>query len=189
MKILLRVRDLHTEETTDIELADEAAAHAWLVARPRMKEVLGVPTEGVPMDVSHALKAAMRPLDPDEHEAVERLDLARKQENERRSLERKIAAERADAEEAKRLATADPNRPMKLRWTYKGELSVLGGDTRPVSDEVLAAVKAWLEERNTWIEGRGQMIGEATLEVYPAVIPKGQERVLEGGRFVPVTKG
>jgi hypothetical protein len=108
MKILLRVRDLETDQTNDIELPDEAAAKAWVVARPRMREVLGVPTEGVPIEVSHGLKAAMRPLEADEHEAVERLDLARKQEMERRSLERKLAAERADAEEAKRIATADP---------------------------------------------------------------------------------
>lgn len=189
MKILLRVRDLETDQTQDIELPDEAAARAWLVARPRMREVLGVPSEGVPIEVSHALKAAMRPLDADEHEAVERLELARKQEMERQALERKLAAERADAEEVKRLATADPNRPMKLRWTYKGELTVLGGDPRVPNEDVLAAVREWVLERNTWVEGRGQMVGEATIDVYPGPVPKGQERVMEGGRFVPVTKG
>ncbi len=187
MKILLRVRDLVTDETHDIELPDEAAARMWLIARPHMKQVLGVPTEGVPVEVSHALRDVMRPLDQEEHEAVARHDLARRQEAERLALERMLEAERAEAAEAARLAVADPKRPMKVRWSYGAPMAVVGADPRPLNDVVQAAVEAWIAERNTWVEGRGQMVGEATVEVYPADVPKGEERVREGGRFTPVT--
>jgi hypothetical protein len=41
-------------------------------------------------------------------------------------------------------------------------------------------------ERNEWVAGRGQIVGEANLSVYPAKVPDGDERVKQG-KFFPCT--
>ena len=46
---------------------------------------------------------------------------------------------------------------------------------------------AWVAERNEWVEGRGQVVGEAKVTVWPGTLPKpGADRV-QGGSFIPVT--
>jgi hypothetical protein len=59
-------------------------------------------------------------------------------------------------------------------------------DDREITDVMREAAKAWVAERNEWVEGRGQVVGEAKITIYPADVPKGQDRVVTGS-FVPVT--
>lgn len=85
------------------------------------------------------------------------------------------------------MKTADPNRPMKIHFTYSGGLSLTDPDRpRSISAEARAAAEEWIAERSDWVKDHSQIIGEANLTVYPGPVPKGQDRVLEG-QFFPVT--
>ena len=44
-----------------------------------------------------------------------------------------------------------------------------------------------MQERGSWIRGRGQVVGEALVTVWPGQVPSGSERVQSGGQFVPVS--
>ncbi len=186
MKILLRVRDLEQDDTRDVEFESEEAAHAYLVARPRMRQVLGVPCDGVPGEVSARLREAARPLDWDERAAAARVELAHKHEAERRALERSLERERQEELWAAELAAADPLRPIRVRWTLDDGFQNLEDD-RPLTDELREAVLAYARERDEWVRDRGQVVGEVVAEVYPGPVPEGEERVLPGARFVGVT--
>ena len=88
---------LHTLAAMD---AAEDAAAAWLTARPRHTEVLGIATPIEPA-VNDRLRAAMRPLDAEEKLFMKRLDdaidaVAREREAEKMKLEQQaVEAHRA----------------------------------------------------------------------------------------------
>jgi hypothetical protein len=47
-------------------------------------------------------------------------------------------------------------------------------------------VLAWVHERTEWVTGRGQIVGEAKVTVYPGPVPPKAERIVVGS-FVPVS--
>jgi len=46
---------------------------------------------------------------------------------------------------------------------------------------------AWISGRNDWVAGRGQIVGEATVKVFPGKLPAGQDERVKEGRFFPCT--
>lgn len=187
-KVMLRTRNLSTGDNGVFEHPDVATAISWLKERPSMTEVVGVVFEGITKDENDRMKAAMRALDEDEKKAVKILDEAAARER-MEKIEAKRRDAEADAVRMKEAArTADPKRSMELRYRYDTtELSNTDAyDERPITDEARAAVLAFVAERNEWVEGRGQIVGEAKVRVFPGEIPKGKERV-DHGSFVPVS--
>lgn len=188
MKIMLKLENMQTGEPSLEEFADEEATMAWLKARPRFTDVLGVVFEGLTREQNDRLKATMRPLDDEEKAAEKALVEKRRQEAEvlREKREKEDAAAQAAHREAQK--NLNPNRPMEVRYRYDTGLSLVDrDDSRPISDEVRTAVMAWVAERNEWVESRGQIVGEAKITVHPADLPKpGAERIIHGS-FVPVT--
>lgn len=186
-KLDLRVCDLHTGDTSAVSFAGEAEAAEWLRARPKFTEVLGVLTVGLPAEVDARLRAELRPLDAEESELREQLDAAiagAARARQAAEQARLLATESAHRET---MRTADPSRPMELHWTFTDGLSAQDpSDPRPISDEVRAAVLAWVRERDEWVESRGQVVGDAKITVWPGAVPEGQERV-KSGTFIPVT--
>ncbi len=185
----LRVRDLHTGVTSVKSLASEEQATAWLEARPRFVEVLGVATPGLDPEVNARLRAAMRPLDDEERALMKKLDdaidaVAREREEDKRKKEQEAAEAHKKA-----MLTADPNRLMEVHWNYDTGFSLTdSADPRPITDDVKAAVLAWVRERDEWVEGRGQIVGDAKVTLWPAIIPpteKGER--IKRGSFIPVT--
>ncbi|MGZ3474426.1 MAG: hypothetical protein ACXWUG_09055, partial [Polyangiales bacterium] len=73
MKVTLKLRDLGTGDPAVTELESVEAATAWVRARPRFVEVLGVVFEGMTREESLRMKEAMRPLDGDERGLLEKL--------------------------------------------------------------------------------------------------------------------
>jgi hypothetical protein len=187
VKVMLRIRDLRTGIVDDQEFESVDKARAWLVARPAFDQVLGVPTEGIPNEVNQELKKLCRPLDPEEQKASDALDAKADAERARRKAEQEREKQLAAEQIAREMKTADPKRPMKVRWTYDGGFEN-AGDDRPVTEVAKEAVLAWVRERDEWVEGRGQIVGDATVQVYPEDVPEGEERIARGGTFFPVTK-
>lgn len=187
MKLDLRVRDLKTGDTKNQPFASFDEAKSWLAARPRFTEVLGVASHNVAREISNELKDANRPLDDEETKLRDALEASVvKAEQLRRDEQARVQAAAAEAEQAA-LATADPNRPVDLRYTFNGGLMVVTpGDQRPISDEAREAVMAWIAERDEWVESRGQVVGDANLRVWPGPIPDGEERIVSG-TFIPVS--
>jgi hypothetical protein len=75
---------------------------------------------------------------------------------------------------------------MAVRWDLDAGFSVADPyDPRPISDAAKQAVLEWIAERNSWVESRGQVVGEALVEVYPGPVPDKKSRVLPGGTFTP----
>ncbi len=185
-KVDLRIRDLRTDEERLIVFEDVARARAWLQARPPFVEGLGIVSE-LDRDVSLALRDAMRPFDAEELRVRAKAEEARAAAAVER--ERAAAAKRLAENEAHRSAalTADPKRPMEIKWTYDGGMQLTDpADPRAISEEARQAVLAWIAERCEWVRDRGQIVGEATVIVWPSDVPAGQERV-RSGRFFPVT--
>jgi len=187
--IKLRIRNLQTRETGVAAFETDAEAFLWLKDRPRFVEVIGMAGQtGVAMEVQDRLKAAMRPLDADERIAEREMELA----DEKEDLERQKAARAKEAElhaqHLEMLRTADPERLMEVKWRFDSDMALTDPhDTRPITDEARAAILAWIAERNEWVAGRGQTVGECTVKVWPGKLPaKESERVKEG-RFVPVS--
>ena len=186
-KLELRVRDLNTGDTSSQAFAGEAEAIAWLTARPRFVDVLGVSTVGIPHDLDLRLRAALRPLDADEKALDDKLKAAH--EGAARARHEEEARRAAAAADAHRSAqkNADPNRQMEVHWSYDHGFDISDPtDTRPISEEVKEAVLAWIRERDEWVANRGQIVGDAKVVVWPADLPKGEERV-KRGTFIPVT--
>lgn len=183
----IKVRNLETEETLIATLDSYEDALTWLEERPQYIEVITVISDVSPKQLGD-LRAAMRPYDDDE-KALIASHAAQLAEAVRRSREADEARAAADEKLAREAAkNADPNRPMKVRWTIdEGFASNDPFDDRPINDVVQAAVIAWVQERNGWVSDRGQFVAEAEVEVYPADVPGGDEseRVLRGGKFVP----
>ncbi len=187
-KVMLRTRDLNSgnPDTEEFEGVDKAIA--WLTRRPAMVEVLGVVFEGITKDENERMKAAMRPLDVEEKAKVDALDAAERKVREDRAAARKLEAEAEVARAREAAKTADPARPMEVAYRYDSDAlkKTDGMDEREITDAVREAAKAWVAERNEWVEGRGQVVGEAKITIYPGEVPKGQDRVVTGS-FVPVT--
>jgi tRNA(Ser,Leu) C12 N-acetylase TAN1 len=188
MKIMLKLENMNTGESSFEEFAEEEATIAWLRERPRFTDVLGVVFEGLTREQNDRLKATMRPLD-DEEKAAEKA-LVEKREKEAEAQREVRAREDEVAQAAHRAAQKDlnPNRPMEVRYRYDTGLSLTDrDDPREISEEVRAAVMAWVAERNEWVDSRGQIVGEAKVTVHPGALPTpGMDRV-QHGSFVPVT--
>ncbi len=185
-KIALRVRDLQTGVERNVELDSVEAAHDWLVRRPPFVEALGVASE-IDHDASRALKRVMRPLDAEEVRAQSALDAA--DDNARAKRAREEQAAQLAAGEAQRSAAsqAEPSRPMQIRWTYDDGMTIGDPyDERSITDAARDAVLAWIAERNEWVIGRRQIVGQALVTVWPNAVPVDDERVLNG-TFTPVT--
>ena len=186
-KLDLRVRDLNSGVSSLVSFDSEEAATAWLVARPKFIEVLGVATLGLDNDANNRLKGSLRPLDPEEKVLERRLEAAidavtREREEEKMRRER-------EASEAHRVALrgADPNRLMEVHWTFNSEMTLVDlADERKIPDEAREAVVAWVRERDEWVKDRNQVVGDAKVMVWPGPVPKGEERV-KRGTFIPVT--
>lgn len=187
-KLELRLCDLKTGDRSVKSFDDEAATLSWLKDRPRFTDVLGVATEDIDKETNARLRAAMRPLDDDELAAEKALEQAYvKARLEREASEAAETSAQAKAHE-EAMATADPNRLMEVRWRYDGELGLVDkADKREVTPEAKEAILAWVRERDTWVESRGQVVGEARVHVYPGALPDGVSERVEGGSFVPVT--
>src|SRR4051812_39537308 len=121
----LRVRDLHTGVSSLKSLDSEEASAAWLAARPRFVEVLGVATEGLATDVNHRLRSAMRPLDAEEKGLQQRLDAAISAVTREREEEQQKKAEASAEAHRVAMREGDPNRPMEVHWTYDGGMSLI----------------------------------------------------------------
>ena len=186
MKFDLQLRDLKTGNTSQKTFESVEEGIAWLKDRPKYTDVLGLASHHVPGEISDQLKHAMKPLDDEEKKLDEEHREARDKAAE--AAAKKRAQEEADAA-ARHMAaqaTADPKRPMEVRWTYKDGLSLAEpGDSREISDDVRKAVEAWVAERNTWVESRNQVVGDARVRVHPTDVPEGEERIISG-TFVPV---
>lgn len=184
----LRVRDLTTGVSSLKSFDSEASAIAWLAARPRLVDVLGVATPGIAPELDARLRAALRPLDADEKAHEAKLDAAvAAVARERQEEEQKRARAAEDAHRAA-MRTADPNRLLEVHFTYdKGLEKTDPSDPREISDEVREAVLAWVRERDGWVESRGQVVGDAKVAVWPGPLPKGEEERVKRGTFIPVT--
>ena len=181
----IKVRNLETDEALVASLDNYEDALTFLSDRPHMMEIITVLSDVSPKQMSE-LKEAMRAYDADEKAKMagragllaEELRKAREHE------ETMAAAEEARAREAAK--SADPARPMKVKWSIEeGCTSNDAFDPRPISAVVEQAVIAWVQERNGWVAERGQIVGEAEVEVYPLDVPEGGERIVRGGTFVP----
>lgn len=187
-KVMLRTRDLSSGEPSTKELLSVELAVAWLKDRPAMTEILGVVFEGITKEDNERMKAAMRPLDDAEKARVAALDAAEHKEREERAAARKREAEAEEARARAAAKSADPARPMEVVYRYDTDAlkKTDALDERDITDAVREAVKAWVAERNEWVEGRNQIVGEGKITLYPADVPKGKERVVSGS-FIPVT--
>jgi len=186
-KLELRLCDLNNGDRSVKAFDDEAATLAWLKDRPSFVDVLGVATEDIDKETNARLRAAMRPLDDAEKAAEKVLE----QEYVKARLEREAAEQAANTENDKayeeEMATADPNRLMEVRWRYDGTMEVVEKvDTREISAEAKEAVLEWVRERDTWVENRNQVVGEARVFVYPGALPDGVTDRAANGSFVPV---
>jgi hypothetical protein len=188
MKLDLNTRNLQTGEREQKVFESEDAAFEFLKNRPKFWEVLGVASHDVPPELNRKLRDAMRPLDPEEKLLEQQLEAAMVQvERERAEKRSKEAAAQAE-KHRKEMATADPNRPMKLRYRFNDDLCLADpSDPRTITDEGRAAIMAWVEERTEWVKDRGQIIGDATVTVYPGPLPDGVSERVESGTFIPVT--
>jgi hypothetical protein len=124
-KLDLRLRDLETADLLIASFESEDDAASWLRERPRMMEVIGLIAESSDPALHVMLRGAVRPLDPDEAEVVQRMDAADAEARVAREIEhaRRAAAEAEAHREAMR--TADPDRPMQLSWSLEGDFSMM----------------------------------------------------------------
>jgi hypothetical protein len=186
-KITLKLQDLQTGDTSFHELEDEAAAIAYLQARPRFTDVLGVVFEGLTREQNARLRSAMRPLDDEEKAAEAKITEAARKAKEEAQAKRMMEEEAARAAHRSAMKNADPNRPMELRFRYDAGLEIIDpNDPREITAEAREACEAWLAERNEWVKERNQVVGDARITVWPGTLPKpGVDRV-QGGSFIPV---
>lgn len=188
-KLDLRLRDLETAELLIASFESEEDAATWLRERPRMMEVIGLIAESSDPALHVMLRGAVRPLDPDEAEVVQRMDAADAEARVAREIEhaRRAAAEAEAHREAMR--TADPDRPMQLSWSLEGDFSMMDpADEREITAAAKEAVLEWVRERDGWVADRGLMVSEAVLTVWPGPLPKGETRVQPGGKFIPAAR-
>lgn len=189
MPIQLRIRNLQTREVGVAAFETDAEAFVWLKARPRFVEVMGMAGQtSVPMDVQERLRTAMRPLDADERIAEREMDLAIEKEELERDKEARQKEAEAQEKHKEALRTADPERVMEVRWRFDTGMALTDAhDPRPIPDAARDAVLAWIAERNEWVAGRGQTVGECTVKVWPGKLPAGESERVREGRFFPVS--
>lgn len=187
-KITLKLQDLQKGETSFREFEDEEATIAFLRARPKFTDVLGVVFEGLTKEQNARLRAEMRPLDEEERAAEAKLSEAAKAAAEAAQAARRAEEEAAHEAHRAALKNADPNRIMEVRYRYDTGIAPIDpAEPREISEETRAAIMEWVAERNEWMEARGQVVGEAKMSVWPGTLPKpGMSRV-QGGSFVPVS--
>lgn len=188
MKLDLQIRDLKSGNRAPKAFDSVDAAKAWLKDRPKFSEVLGIASHHVPPEVSNELKQSSRPLDEEEKLLVRELDAAEEAAMRKRAEER-MKKELAEAEKQRsEMKDADPNRPLDVRFTFNTGYSAGGPmDNRPLTDEARKAAEEWVAERNTWVEGRNQVVGDAKLQIYPGPLPEGVTERIVTGTFIPVT--
>jgi hypothetical protein len=187
-KIMLKLRNLKNGDPSVREFDDEAQTVAFLSERPAFTDVMGVVFEGLTPEQNARLKAAVRPLDPDERAAEKVLDEKAQKEAAAAAELRAQEDEKARAAHREAMKTADPNRSMEIRYHYTGKVGPVDPeDTREISPECQRAIIAWVEERNSWVEGRGQIVGEAKMVIWPAKLPKPDADHVQSGSFIPVT--
>jgi hypothetical protein len=187
-KIMLKLRDLKTGNPLVREFDDEAQTITFLKERPPFVDVLGVVFEGLTPEQNARLKAANRPLDPTELAAEKALDAAAAKQAEEAAVLRAEEDEKARVAHREALKNADPNRSMEVRYQYNTELTLVDqDDPREITAEARTAIAAWIAERNEWVEGRGQIVGEAKIHVWPGTLPKPTAERVQSGTFIPVT--
>ena len=177
----VKVRNLETGELLVASMGSADECCTWLAERPPNIEIVSVLSDTSPAE-QRRLKESMRPYDEGELRLKEAYD--RKTAD---ALAKQYAEEMALIEGDKTPAIdpdADPNRPISVRYECDEGLQVVE-DNRELTDAAKAAVLAWVAEREEWVKAKGQMIGEAHLEVYPNDVPEGETRVVEGGKFFP----
>ena len=183
----VKIRNLETGEMLVAGMPDSDAAIAWLEERPKNIEIVSVLSECSPAQ-SKRLKEAMRPYDEDEMKLKAEYDRkATKAAMDQYAKEMQDMQAMQAAAEASDGAELDPNRPISVRYEVDVGFSVVD-DSRPLTDAATAACIAWIEERNSWVKDKGQIVGEAHIDVWPGDVPEGDEekRVLDGGRFFPL---
>lgn len=187
MKLDLSIRDLKTGKREQKVFESEQEALDFLENRPKFTEVMGVGSHHVPQEVNQRLKAAMRPLDEEEKLLERQHGAALEAEARKRAEKEQKRAAEAAAKHRAEVATADPNRLLEVRFRFDTGLSVPDPvDERTITPEAKEAVEAWIVERNSWVENRGQVVGEATIKVYPGPLPEGVSERVDMGTFVPV---
>lgn len=188
MKVMLRLRDLTSGTAKYEELESLEKAEAWLRARPKGVEVEGVVFDGLTREQNDSLKAAMRPLDDEEKAAQKSLDEAAQKAREERAREQAASLAAEEKADLLRAATMSPSAQMVVRYHFLEGVTIGDrNDKREVTEAAREAALAWVAERNEWVEDRGQCVGEATIHLFPAEIPKGKSRIVSG-TFVPVSK-
>lgn len=179
----VKVRNLKTGEMLVASMADAEQCIEWLAERPPFIEIVSVLSDTSPAE-QRRLKEAMRPYDAEELALKAAYDKKNAEALQARYAEELALIEQDQGEPAD--PNADPNRPLAVKYEVDEGLRVVD-DTRPITEAARAAVMAWIAERNEWVRDKGQIVGEAHLEVYPGPVPDGDEsqRVLAGGRFFP----
>ena len=179
----VKIRNLETGEMLVASMKDCDEAIRWLEERPKNMEIVSVLSDTSPGE-QRRLKEAMRPYDAEElalKEEFDRRTAAAMLQQYNKELEQiETAQEQAGGEDL------DPDRPIAVKYEIDTGLTVVDDD-RALTEAARAACLAWIDERNGWIKDKGQLVGEAHLEVWPNDVPDGEEarRVLEGGRFFP----
>jgi hypothetical protein len=185
----LRIRNLQTREGGVVAFETEPEAALWLKDRPRFVEVLGVAGQTeIPTDVQERLRAILRPLDEDEKLAARQLELTIEKEDLERQTEARKREIEAAQKHAEAMRTGDPDRLMEIHWRFDKGMNLTDPvDPRAITDAAREAVLAWVAERNEWVAGRGQCVGECTVKVWPGKMPAGSEERVKEGRFFPVS--
>ncbi|HJL17719.1 MAG TPA: hypothetical protein RMH99_18790 [Sandaracinaceae bacterium LLY-WYZ-13_1] len=180
----VKVRNLKTGETLIASMEDCEQCIAWLSERPQNLEILGVLSDTSPAE-QRRLKEAMRPYDAEELELKRKYD-AEQQAAMNEAYQKELEKLENDQSASEPDPNADPDRPLSVKYEVDEGLTVVDDD-RELTPAAEKAVRAWIEERNGWIADKGQLVGEAHLEVWPNEVPSGDEssRVLAGGRFFP----
>jgi hypothetical protein len=187
--IKLRIRNLKSREAGVVAFETEPEALAWLKARPAFVDVIGAAGQTpIPMDVQDRLRTAMRPLDAVERLAEAELDTSIAQEHVKREAEARQRETEMHEKHKAAMNTADPERLMEVYWRFDTGMRLTdANDPRPIPEEAKEAILAWIAERNEWVAGRGQTVGECTVKVWPGKLPsKDSDRVKEG-KFTPVS--
>ncbi|MFP6687539.1 MAG: hypothetical protein VB934_22660 [Polyangiaceae bacterium] len=188
MKLDLHTRDLTTGDRAPKVFESVDKARAWLKERPKNIAVLGVASHHVPKELANELRESMRPMDDEERALLDKLHEAEAAVIAKQVMERQAADAKAAAARAKTMKSADPKREMELRWSYNQDLRINdAADSREITDEARAAVDAWIAERQEWVESRGQIIGDATINVWPSDLPEGTTERIILGSFIPIT--
>lgn len=187
MAVQLKIRDIRTGQAQIAEFEGVDDTLTWLAARPPFIEVLGPPQRSsFSPEQEQRMRAAMRPLDAAEKAAQAEQD-QRDAAAMRAMVEKEAAQDRAQLEAMREQnLNADPDRLMQVIWERgKGCRQGDPTDDREVTPAAIAAIEAWVAERDTWVHPRGQIVADATVAVWPGPVPGGDEadRVERGGQF------